>query len=204
MHHFSLTLKGLPKAAIVTHERVWAASFVQAACGSTSEDIFYINLPLYHSAGFLIGLAGGIERGNDPQKPHECGSGSIHTFTQFLQLIRWCGGLCNVILIAGMTLVLRRKFSASQFWDDCRKYNVTVIQYIGETMRYLCNTPKVMQTDVCLNELYRPDAYLRCWELALISPSAERQRQGPQSEDRHWQRSPVRRLDRFSESVWWH
>ncbi|XP_053175781.1 hsFATP2a_ACSVL_like domain-containing protein [Scomber japonicus] len=95
---------GLPKAAIVTHERVWAASFVQAACGSTSEDIFYINLPLYHSAGFLIGLAGGIER--------------------------------------GMTLVLKRKFSASQFWDDCRKYNVTVMQYIGETMRYLCNTPK--------------------------------------------------------------
>uniref|UniRef100_A0A6Q2YDK3 long-chain-fatty-acid--CoA ligase n=1 Tax=Esox lucius TaxID=8010 RepID=A0A6Q2YDK3_ESOLU len=42
----------------------------------------------------------------------------------------------------GSTIVLRRKFSASQFWDDCRKYNVTVIQYIGEIMRYLCNTPK--------------------------------------------------------------
>ncbi|XP_067104651.1 long-chain fatty acid transport protein 2-like isoform X2 [Osmerus mordax] len=42
----------------------------------------------------------------------------------------------------GITVVLRRKFSASKFWDDCRKYNVTVIQYIGETMRYLCNTPK--------------------------------------------------------------
>ncbi|XP_070762784.1 long-chain fatty acid transport protein 2 isoform X2 [Enoplosus armatus] len=42
----------------------------------------------------------------------------------------------------GITIFLRRKFSASQFWDDCRKYNVTVMQYIGETMRYLCNTPK--------------------------------------------------------------
>uniref|UniRef100_A0A8D3EEV6 long-chain-fatty-acid--CoA ligase n=1 Tax=Scophthalmus maximus TaxID=52904 RepID=A0A8D3EEV6_SCOMX len=42
----------------------------------------------------------------------------------------------------GITVVLRRKFSASQFWNDCRKYNVTVIQYIGEIMRYLCNTPK--------------------------------------------------------------
>uniref|UniRef100_A0A8C2YXZ1 long-chain-fatty-acid--CoA ligase n=1 Tax=Cyclopterus lumpus TaxID=8103 RepID=A0A8C2YXZ1_CYCLU len=42
----------------------------------------------------------------------------------------------------GITIVLRRKFSASQFWDDCRKYNVTVMQYIGETMRYLCNTPR--------------------------------------------------------------
>lgn len=44
-----------------------------------------------------------------------------------------------------MTIFLRRKFSASQFWDDCRKYNVTVMQYIGETLRYLCNTPKVME-----------------------------------------------------------
>ncbi|KAK5867222.1 hypothetical protein PBY51_011734 [Eleginops maclovinus] len=95
---------GLPKAAVVTHERVWAASFIQAACGITSEDIFYINLPLYHSAGFLIGMVGSIER--------------------------------------GITIVLKRKFSASQFWDDCRKYNVTVMQYIGETMRYLCNTPR--------------------------------------------------------------
>uniref|UniRef100_A0AAQ6A3Y1 long-chain-fatty-acid--CoA ligase n=1 Tax=Amphiprion ocellaris TaxID=80972 RepID=A0AAQ6A3Y1_AMPOC len=95
---------GLPKAAVVTHERVWASSFLQAACGVTTEDIFYINLPLYHSAGFLIGLVGGIER--------------------------------------GITIILRRKFSASQFWDDCRKHDVTVMQYIGETMRYLCNMPK--------------------------------------------------------------
>ncbi|KAK3570996.1 hypothetical protein QTP86_033399, partial [Hemibagrus guttatus] len=42
----------------------------------------------------------------------------------------------------GITVVLRRKFSVSQFWSDCRKHNVTVIQYIGEIMRYLCNTPK--------------------------------------------------------------
>uniref|UniRef100_A0A9L0J7P3 long-chain-fatty-acid--CoA ligase n=1 Tax=Equus asinus TaxID=9793 RepID=A0A9L0J7P3_EQUAS len=42
----------------------------------------------------------------------------------------------------GATIVLRIKFSASQFWDDCRKYNVTVIQYIGELIRYLCNSPQ--------------------------------------------------------------
>lgn len=39
-------------------------------------------------------------------------------------------------------MALRSKFSASQFWDDCRKYNATVIQYIGELLRYLCNTPQ--------------------------------------------------------------
>lgn len=43
----------------------------------------------------------------------------------------------------GSTIILKRKFSASQFWDDCRKNSVTVIQYIGEVMRYLCSTPKV-------------------------------------------------------------
>ncbi|CAM9110241.1 unnamed protein product [Bubo scandiacus] len=42
----------------------------------------------------------------------------------------------------GATCVLRAKFSASQFWDDCRHYNVSVIQYVGELMRYLCNTPR--------------------------------------------------------------
>uniref|UniRef100_H2LDK3 long-chain-fatty-acid--CoA ligase n=1 Tax=Oryzias latipes TaxID=8090 RepID=H2LDK3_ORYLA len=42
----------------------------------------------------------------------------------------------------GSTIILKKKFSASQFWDDCRKHNVTVIQYIGEVMRYLCSTPK--------------------------------------------------------------
>uniref|UniRef100_A0A8D0W013 long-chain-fatty-acid--CoA ligase n=1 Tax=Sus scrofa TaxID=9823 RepID=A0A8D0W013_PIG len=42
----------------------------------------------------------------------------------------------------GATLVLRTKFSASHFWDDCRKYKVTVIQYIGELLRYLCNSPQ--------------------------------------------------------------
>ncbi|XP_034290550.1 long-chain fatty acid transport protein 2 [Pantherophis guttatus] len=48
----------------------------------------------------------------------------------------------NGCILQGATLVLRSKFSASQFWDDCRKYKVTVIQYIGEVLRYLCHVPK--------------------------------------------------------------
>lgn len=43
----------------------------------------------------------------------------------------------------GATCVLKKKFSASQFWNDCRKYEVTMFQYIGELCRYLCNQPKV-------------------------------------------------------------
>jgi acyl-CoA synthetase (AMP-forming)/AMP-acid ligase II len=49
------------------------------------------------------------------------------------------GGVC---LKTGATLVLRRKFSASRFWDEVRQFDCTVIQYIGELCRYLLATPK--------------------------------------------------------------
>lgn len=42
----------------------------------------------------------------------------------------------------GATMVLRSKFSAHHFWDDCRKHNVTIIQYIGEICRYLVAQPR--------------------------------------------------------------
>ncbi|XP_077372302.1 long-chain fatty acid transport protein 2-like [Festucalex cinctus] len=93
---------GLPKAAVLTHTKLWRMSMILRSCGLTSDDVLYISLPLYHTSG-LIGFAGAIE--------------------------------------LGITVALKSKFSSSQFWDDCRKYNVTVIQYIGEIMRFLCNTP---------------------------------------------------------------
>ncbi|XP_004421620.1 PREDICTED: very long-chain acyl-CoA synthetase [Ceratotherium simum simum] len=95
---------GLPKAAMISHHRIWYGIGLAVANGVTKDDVIYITLPLYHSAALLIGV-------------HGC-------------------------IVAGATLVLRAKFSASQFWDDCRKYNVTVIQYIGELLRYLCNSPQ--------------------------------------------------------------
>ncbi|XP_056428569.1 long-chain fatty acid transport protein 2-like [Hyla sarda] len=95
---------GLPKAAVITHRRVFTSSTVALLCGLTSEDIQYIPIPLYHSAGLLIGVRGCIQ--------------------------------------TGATILLRKKFSSSQFWDDCRKYNVTAFLYIGEILRYLCNTCK--------------------------------------------------------------
>ncbi|ELU08551.1 hypothetical protein CAPTEDRAFT_63948, partial [Capitella teleta] len=45
-------------------------------------------------------------------------------------------------VVAGATLVLRKKFSATHFWEDCRVNNVTVIQYIGELCRYLIARPE--------------------------------------------------------------
>jgi fatty-acyl-CoA synthase len=44
-------------------------------------------------------------------------------------------------LYAGATLALRRKFSAREFWNDVREYDVTHFQYIGEICRYLLNQP---------------------------------------------------------------
>lgn len=41
------------------------------------------------------------------------------------------------LIAFGSTAVIRKKFSASNFWKDCVKYNVTATQYIGEICRYL-------------------------------------------------------------------
>lgn len=45
-------------------------------------------------------------------------------------------------IFLGATTVLKKKFSASQFWSDCKKHKITVFLYIGEICRYLCNQPK--------------------------------------------------------------
>ena len=42
---------------------------------------------------------------------------------------------------AGAALALGRKFSASRFWDEIRRYDATAFCYIGELCRYLLNQP---------------------------------------------------------------
>lgn len=49
-------------------------------------------------------------------------------------------GLAGNVMRIGTTLVVRKKFSASRYFEDCCKNNVTVINYIGETCRYLLAT----------------------------------------------------------------
>lgn len=46
-------------------------------------------------------------------------------------------------LLGGSSCVIRKKFSASNFWRDCVKYDCTVSQYIGEICRYLLAQPVV-------------------------------------------------------------
>ncbi|CAG5120147.1 unnamed protein product, partial [Candidula unifasciata] len=51
------------------------------------------------------------------------------------------GFALGAIIQTGATIVLKKKFSASQFWPDCRRHKVTVIHYIGELFRYLIAQP---------------------------------------------------------------
>jgi len=60
-----------------------------------------------------------------------------------LPLYHSAGGTISagIAFTVGATMVIRRKFSASAFWDEIRKYNCTFFQYIGELCRYLMNAP---------------------------------------------------------------
>lgn len=60
-----------------------------------------------------------------------------------LPLYHSTGGLCAVgaALLNGATMVLRRKFSATHFWDDVAEHECTIFAYIGELCRYLINQP---------------------------------------------------------------
>ena len=60
-----------------------------------------------------------------------------------LPLYHGAGGMVVVsaALHVGIPIVLKRKFSAAEFWDDIRRHRVTAWYYIGEICRYLLNQP---------------------------------------------------------------
>ncbi|KAF9908035.1 hypothetical protein EC991_010279 [Linnemannia zychae] len=96
---------GLPKAGRFSHSRASLGPLFWTRFYKFSEsDRVYVSLPLYHSAGAVLGM---------------CVSWSV-----------------------GATVILAKKFSATNFWEDCRRNHVTVIQYIGEICRYLLNAPE--------------------------------------------------------------
>ncbi|MFC6338399.1 long-chain-acyl-CoA synthetase [Pseudomonas sp. CCM 7891] len=50
--------------------------------------------------------------------------------------------VCWGSAIAGASgFAIRRKFSASQFWEDVRRFNATTLGYVGELCRYLIDQP---------------------------------------------------------------
>lgn len=49
-------------------------------------------------------------------------------------------GFCNTLCV-GATFALGKKFSNKVFWQECRESKATIIQYVGETCRYLLAAP---------------------------------------------------------------
>ena len=72
-------------------------------------------------------------------------------------------GLCAVIQ-AGASTFIKRKFSASSFWEEVQEYNTTALVYIGELCRYLANhEPSPAELDnplkVMVGNGLRPDVW---------------------------------------------
>lgn len=109
---------GLPKPAIVTWKRCLGASiFVGEWIGMTTSDRFYtvssVHPNVYSTATDDVHQAMPL----------------YHSSAIALGFLT-C--LCN-----GATLILGRKFSAQNFMRDARENNATIIQYVGETLRYI-------------------------------------------------------------------
>lgn len=52
-------------------------------------------------------------------------------------------GYCTC-LISGTTMVLGQRFSTRHFWEEVRFNRATIIQYVGETLRYLLAAPPII------------------------------------------------------------
>ncbi|MGB3625316.1 MAG: long-chain-acyl-CoA synthetase [Henriciella sp.] len=73
-----------------------------------------------------------------------CGAGADDRTYVTLPMYHATGGLCAVglALQTGGAVILRRRFSASAFWQECADTKATIIAYIGELCRYLMNQPE--------------------------------------------------------------
>ena len=88
-----------------------------------------------------------------------------------LPLYHSAGGICALgpVLMGGGSMVIREKFSATEFWDDCYDYKPTLFQYIGELCRYLLNTaPHAHERDhnlrIAIGNGLRPEIWPRFQE----------------------------------------
>ncbi len=83
-----------------------------------------------------------------------------------LPLYHTSGGVAalGTTLTVGGAVIIKREFSASEFWADCVKYEATMFQYIGELCRYLLNSPEAPEERehkirICVGNGLRPDIW---------------------------------------------
>lgn len=83
-----------------------------------------------------------------------------------LPLYHSVGGVVAVwaVLLAGGSVVIRERFSASSFWTDIVAYDCTLFQYIGELCRYLVHAPfcpeeRRHHLRLCVGNGLRPDVW---------------------------------------------
>ncbi|MBV8842220.1 MAG: long-chain-acyl-CoA synthetase [Bryobacterales bacterium] len=70
----------------------------------------------------------------------------------------------GAMLCSGGSVVIRERFSASNFWSDIVQWDCTIFQYIGELCRYLMHAPltaieKEHRIRVCCGNGLRPDIW---------------------------------------------
>ena len=94
-----------PKAVICTQGRLGRIAVQQQQRRNlTSDDVFYVVMPMFHSNALMAGIAPAVS--------------------------------------AGGCVVLRRRFSASGFLPDVRRYGVTFFNYVGKPLNYILATPE--------------------------------------------------------------
>lgn len=112
------TTGGKAKASIIRHIRYLLSGYTVAITARLDDrDRVYCALPLYHSAGAMIGVCGCV--------------------------------------LAGSCLVIRPKFSASNFARDLCVHECTVLQYIGEFARYALSADPDAASETKLRQLAR-------------------------------------------------
>lgn len=82
------------------------------------------------------------------------------------------------VLTVGCTLSLGHKFSTKTFWRDVRESDATVIQYVGETCRYLLAAPadsrdRAHRVRMAFGNGLRPDVWTEFKERFGITTIAE-------------------------------
>lgn len=88
-------------------------------------------------------------------------------------------------LTSAVTIIIGHRFSARNFWKEVRENNATVIQYVGETMRYLLAVPPEIDPEtgedldkknnvrIAFGNGLRPDIWNRVKERFNIGTIAE-------------------------------